>query len=480
MTSITNSSKEVIEDHALEAVPVSDRQSWLKLSWNTVGIVTTLVALYVGALLTFVAGFRLGLLGGAIVAVISGCLGWGVGYTAFRSGLASGMLARFFGFGVKGSALISSLFGFMMIGFLAAENVLLYEGLVLFFNLQHSVVSQVFIYGALVVCWILLTTYGFKEVSQVSSLMLIGFLAMLFYLLIMLFNITGQSWSVATAFPTQMPRAMLESLGVFSQSDKLMFCINLLIGSGGALALLAGDLGRYARRASDIGLAVGLGSVTLGVFMVAMGGIIMFISLPLIIEHVVSSTGLTELEAMQRAVSSPEQIAAGFILIGGFVGALLIVAAQSKAQVMNAYSSSLSLSNIFDAVFGWRPGRFVFVIAANALSVLLLFGDLLIWFKNFLEVLGILTTGVAAIICCDYFVVRRILGRSDIKVYGADTINISGVIALFISFVSSYFLFEDIIPIKALTAIMTAASCYAGLRILSLRRDSSGVSGLEN
>ena len=34
--------QEVIEDHALERVPDAQRHSWLDLSWNTVGIVTTL------------------------------------------------------------------------------------------------------------------------------------------------------------------------------------------------------------------------------------------------------------------------------------------------------------------------------------------------------------------------------------------------------------------------------------------------------
>ncbi|MEO8806949.1 MAG: hypothetical protein ABI433_12775 [Burkholderiaceae bacterium] len=46
-----------IVDHALESVPRDARQNWLTLSWNTAGIVTTLVQLFFGALVTFVAGF---------------------------------------------------------------------------------------------------------------------------------------------------------------------------------------------------------------------------------------------------------------------------------------------------------------------------------------------------------------------------------------------------------------------------------------
>ena len=130
----TTSTKELIEDHALEKVPQGERHTWLDISWNTVGIVTTLIQLYVGALVTFVAGIKIGLLSGLIVAVIGGLLGWGTGHIAYKSGLASGVMSRLYGFGVKGSVVASSIFGFMMIGFIAAENVLLYKGFLFYFN----------------------------------------------------------------------------------------------------------------------------------------------------------------------------------------------------------------------------------------------------------------------------------------------------------------------------------------------------------
>ena len=59
---------DIIEDHALERVPDGERHGWLAMSWNTVGIVTTLVQIYVGALITFIAGMKIALLAGVIVA----------------------------------------------------------------------------------------------------------------------------------------------------------------------------------------------------------------------------------------------------------------------------------------------------------------------------------------------------------------------------------------------------------------------------
>src|SRR4030095_7188126 len=103
-------------------------KNWLQLSWSTAGIVTTLVQLFVGALTTFVAGIQIGILAGLLVTVIVARLGWGVGHIAYRSGLSSTVLSRYYGFGHKGSLVTALTFGFMIIGFLALENALLYKG----------------------------------------------------------------------------------------------------------------------------------------------------------------------------------------------------------------------------------------------------------------------------------------------------------------------------------------------------------------
>ena len=166
----TNSIAASIEDHALEMVPASDRQGWLQLSWNTVGIVTTLIQLFVGALTAFVAGMPIALLGGFIVMVIGALLGWGVGHIAYKTGLSSTVMSRIHGFGKNGSMITAIIFGFMIIGFIALENVLLYKGLLFYFGVADSLQMQILIYGLLTLSWILLTAFGFGLVTKVSSL----------------------------------------------------------------------------------------------------------------------------------------------------------------------------------------------------------------------------------------------------------------------------------------------------------------------
>lgn len=457
------------DDHALDAVPLQERRSWLKLSWNTVGIVTTLVALYLGALLTFVAGVRLALVGGFIVACIACALGWAVGHIAYATGKPSGLLARHHGFGARGSVIMSSVFGFMMIGFLAAENVLLYEVILLLFGAPDSWPMRIGIYGAFVVLWSLLTAYGFNTVSRFSSLMVVAFLTTLAYLLLSVVDRTQQSWLSVASFGTQLQPERLAALGVVSERDKLVFCINVLAGSGGALALLTADLGRYAKRSMDVGIAVGLGAVACCIGMVLAGGAIMYSSVPLLAEGMVTAGVAAQDEAVQLASSSPEKVAAAFILIGGALGAALVVAAQSKAQVINTYSSSLSLANIFDSLFQWRPGRVVFVVLANLLSLALLGGELLSWFNAFLETLGILTTCFAAVIVADYFFVQRQQRVAETP----EAVNRAGIVTIVAAFILSEYVLVALLPIKSISAIVTALILYPLLRIFVLRPTSA-------
>lgn len=453
------------DDHALEAVPLAERRSWLKLSWNTVGIVTTLVALYLGALLTFVAGVRGALLGGLIVVGISWTLGWAIGHIAYVTGKSSGLLARHYGFGVRGSTVMSSVFGFMMIGFLAAENALLYEAILLFIGAPDTWYMRVGIYGALATAWSLLTAYGFNVVSRFSSLMLIAFVIMLAYLLLSIIDRTQQSWFAVATFGTQFQSEQLTALGIVSERDKVVFCVNVLAGSGGALALLTADLGRYARRSIEVGVSVGLAALTCCIGMVLIGGMIMYASVPLLADGMVGAGVVARDEAIQLASSSPEKVATAFVLLGGALGAALVIAAQSKAQVINTYSSSLSLTNICDSLFGRRPGRVTFVILANVLSLLLLWGELVHWFNSFLETLGILTTCFAAVIIADYFLVRQRQPQID----PGESVNRAGLLTILAAYIVAEYLLDQLLPIKSITAIVTALVLYPPLRLFVLR-----------
>ncbi|MBT8446850.1 MAG: cytosine permease [Gammaproteobacteria bacterium] len=456
---------ETIEDHALERVPAGQRAGWLELSWSTVGIVTTLIQLFVGAYVAFVAGIKLALIAGALVAASGALIGWGVGHIAYRSGMSSTLMSRLYGFGVKGSLVTSSIFAFMIIGFIAVENVLLYKGFLFYFGAEDTLAHRLIAYGALSLAWVLLTAYGFGAVTRVSSVLLIAFLAVLGWMMVKIIGQSGLSWSAITSYDSQFPLAALQALGATSDAGKLVFCINLLAGSAGALALIDADLGRYARSSADIGIAALLGNLALDVVMIFLGAVILYAGMSALVEYYMTTAGLSESQAMAVAIENPDRIAAAFIVFGGVTGTVLMVAAQAKAQVLNTYSSSLSLANLFDAVLAWRPGRLVFVILANVLSWLFLAGDILSWFNAFLVSLGVLTTAFAGIMMADYFIVRPRLGHQDTERYGAEAFNWAGLTTLIVAFVLAHYVLVAVMPIEIVSALLVSAAVYPLLRI---------------
>ena len=79
------------------------------------------------------------------------------------------------GFGLRGSALASLVFTFMIVGFLPLENALLYYGTLFMFGLEPTTTNAIVIYGLLTVAWIVLTTFGLKLVQRVSTILLAAF-----------------------------------------------------------------------------------------------------------------------------------------------------------------------------------------------------------------------------------------------------------------------------------------------------------------
>lgn len=172
------------------------------------------------------------------------------------------------------------------------------------------------------------------------------------------------------------------------------------------------------------------------------------------------------------ALQSPDSVAAAFIVFGGLLGTLLMVLAQSKAQLHNAYSASLSLTNLFDATLGWRPGRLTFVVLANVISLVMLWGSILAWFNSFITILGVLTTCFAGIMMADYFIVRPRLGQTNIGRHGADPVNWAGIATTAAGFVLAHFVLDRWIAVEFFTSLVVSFALYPLLRLQAARRRS--------
>jgi len=469
-----NSLSETIEDHALERVPDDQRQGWLALTWNTAGVVVSLVQLFFGALVTFVAGFQAALVAGLIVMLICWPLSWASSHVAYRTGLSSTVMSRYFGFGKKGSIISSIIYSFMIIGFLALENALLYRGFLFYFKLSDTLTTKILIYGLMTVLWIVLTSYGFKLIARASSITLTLSLVVLAYITYLVVSNGDRSVESLVSFGPQFSHDVLKGMGADSPTGRFIFAINVLIGSAGGMAMFGADIGRYARRSKDVGISTLIGLLSLDILMLWLGGIIMYAGGPALVDFYTQTAGMTHEAAQRASLESPDSIVAAFVVLGGAMGAWLLVLAQGKTQVLNNYAASLSLSNLFDAL-NLRMGRLTFVVLANVIGLLMLYGSILELIDSWVTILGVLVTAFAGIVVADYYIVKTLLAREPKAVQEEpENVNWAGVVTLLVSAFMAHYVLASILPIQAITTLIISILLYPLLRTIVLKPTGRG------
>jgi cytosine permease len=450
--------RKVIEDYALESVPQHQRKSGWQLMWMTTGLITTLVQLLIGSYVTALAGVGYGLLAGALVGVFGGTLGWLVGRMALAEGLSSTVLSRFYGLGARSSFVASAIYSFMILGFLALENALLYNGTIFALGLKDSLGTRVAIYGVLTLGWIYLTTYGVKQVLRVSSILTISFLILLVYVI----------WHAGVASGQPLGQILTQGAvipGMGSASDRFYAALVALAGSAGALALNDADFARYARTSKDVAIMAFAAALAVDGIMVVAGTIIIYGGTGDVVAYLTRHAMAPADQALHMANSMAQNnTGAYFIIFAGGIGFLLMYAAQVKAQVLNTYSGSLSLSNLFDALFHWRPGRLVMVVLGNLIGLAMTAGGILGLLQAWLGVLGILTTTFVGVILADFYVVRQgaRAARQQVESY-----NAAGLITVAAATVAAYRLQTHgtgVLRLGFLTALVLSVILYPLLR----------------
>jgi cytosine permease len=252
-------------------------------------------------------------------------------------------------------------------------------------------------------------------------------------------------------------------------SSRFQLALAVLAGSAGALALVDADYARYARSTRDVGILAIAGAIAIDIAMVVTGTIIIYGATPVVAEFLVSNDQATQANAAQEASALAQaNTGAYFIVLSSVAGFLLMYAAQAKAQVLNTYSGSLALTNLFDALFSWRPGRFFMVILGNIIGLLMVLGGILGALQTYLGLLGILTTSFCGIMIADYYIVRRMsspVGRSSV-----DSINWAGVISITLASVVSFVLQQTgVFLLGFLLALVITLVLYPVLRLTVLK-----------
>ncbi len=220
--------------------------------------------------------------------------------------------------------------------------------------------------------------------------------------------------------------------GFESGTARFTAVLSILAGSAGALALVDADFARYARSTKDVGiLAVG-GAVMIDIVVVVLGTIIIHAGSGVVSDYLtanpaVAATQTGDTVADKLAWMIANNAGAFFVVLAGTLGFILMYVAQVKAQVLNTYSGSLSLSNLADGLFGRSPGRVTMVVVGNVVALLMVAGDILGLIGSYLGILGVTTTALAGVIIADYFIVRK---RQVADPRETEAVNWAGVISV--------------------------------------------------
>jgi cytosine permease len=452
---------DVVEDHALNRVPQDQRKGGWTLSWMTMGIVTTLVQLTIGSYASAVDGVGLAVLAGVLVALFGGGLGWLVGNISRHEGISSTVTSRFYGFGYRGSIIASAIFSFMILGFLALENALLYYGTLFALGWNDTTGHRVLIYGVLTVLWIVLTTFGVNQVIRVSSILVVAFLILLLFMVDRAGFQSGTTFAQIFGHPALIP-------GLGGGWSRFATVLVALAGSQGALALVDADYARYARKPRDVVTMAFSGSFMMGVIILLAGSIIVYGGMGPVIHYLLAHHAATPATAVSAANSmAANDTGAYFVVLSAVAGFILMYAAQAKAQVLNTYSGSLALTNFFDAVANWRPGRFFMVVLGNLIAMAMVAAGILSTLEAWLNILGIATTAFCAVMIADYYLVRRQTPADRDKV---EAVNVAGVVSVVVgSLVAIILENSGVFPLGFLTALVVVGLLYVVLRQYVLR-----------
>lgn len=351
------------DDYSLDRVPTTARYSWWSVAMQRFGQLSALAQFLLGATLGMGMGFWQAVLAITIGAVLLEIVSIFVGIAGMKEGLSTSVLARWTGFGRKGSALIGLVIAISLVGWFGIQNAVFAQGL-------HSVIG-----GLPIWAWSLIGGVA------VTAIVVFGFHSMAWtaYLTVPAFILLA-AWSIGRELSNH-------SLGELISSPPPGEPISLAAGAtlvaGGFIvgAVMTPDMTRYNRSVGDVVKQTVVG-VTLGEYVIGLIGVL-----------------------LAHAIGTSDVVAI-VISTSGLVGTLILVASILKINDWNLYSSSLGLVNVVHVLFKRRFSRANVTLVVGVVGSVLSAVGILNHFVGFLTFLGVLIPPIAGIMIAEYFVVR--------------------------------------------------------------------------
>lgn len=422
---LVSANQEQKEDYALEKVPSHYRLGWWSITNVTLGVATAMVFMQMGSLMALGYGSVNALLAEIYATVVAGIVGIVIAYHSAKTGLNTNLMARGGGFGYIGAAITSLIYGTNFIMYCAIEGSIMASAV-------HEYVQSVPLWALMVffgLAVIPFNWFGMKQLEKIQKYSLPFFIILLGAGMVAAARMPAVNeniWSFLPAGGEVGGTALLTSMGI----------INGLVG---IMALLISDYARFIKKEE----------FKLGVFAVG------FIP-QLVCFFIMGVIGIWM--GVRIGEANPGVY---FVHAIGIGGALFTILTQLRINITNLYSGSLSLSNFFEHVFKFTPGRTFWVVFTAVAAIAAMLAGALDHIGPLLTFQGVFLFAWAAIIVADAVVVKRILKigplyfehRSE-KLYpwnpvGVVSLIVSSVIGTFAAFGSMGLFLQNIAALFA-------------------------------
>lgn len=370
---LVNSNQEKKEDYALEKVPLHYRMGWWSITNVTLGVATAMVFMQMGSLMALGYGSVNALLAEIYATIVAGALGLGIAYYSAKSGLNTNLMARGGGFGYIGASITSFIYAINFIMYCAIEGSIMASAV-------HEYVPSVPLWALMVFFGLAVVPFnwfGMKQLEKIQKYSLPIFIILLGAGMLAAARMPAVNENVWSYLPQ----------GVEVGGTALLTCMGIINGLVGIMALLISDYARFIRKEE----------FKLGVFAVG------FIP-QLVCFFIMGVIGIWM--GVRLGEANPGVY---FVHAIGIGGALFTILTQLRINITNLYSGSLSLSNFFEHVFKFTPGRTFWVGFTAVAAIVAMLAGALDYLGPLLTFQGVFLFAWAAIIVADAVVVKRIL-----------------------------------------------------------------------
>ncbi|MGE5703349.1 MAG: purine-cytosine permease family protein [Clostridia bacterium] len=362
------------EDYALEKVPVHYRMKWWSITNVTLGVATAMLFIQMGSLMATAYGSMNALLAEIYATVVAGALGIGIAYVSAKSGLNSNLMARGGGFGYIGASITSFIYAMNFIMYSAIEGSIMASAVHEYVKVVPMWVLMVF-FGLIVIPF---NWFGMKQLEKLQKWTLPIFIILL-----------GAGFIAAMQVAPKYTGNLFAFLPEGAQvgGTMLLTCIGIMNGLVGIMALLISDYARFIKREEmKIGVfAVGFLPQLVCFFLMGLAGIWFGVRL---------------------GEPNPGVF---FVHLIGIGGAIFTILTQLRINITNLYSGSLSLSNFFENVFKFKPGRTFWVVTTSITAIVAMLAGALDYLGPLLTFQGVFLFAWAAILVADAVVVKKML-----------------------------------------------------------------------